>query len=121
MIQKYPGISFNEIVRKTELSNGVTTHHILRLMNDEQVIKYGEKRGKYFDSNISHKHRKIIVILRNYTNLEILKFLLKMNKPQPAEEISKAVNRSRTTISIYLKKLKKESLIEVKILSLIHI
>ena len=117
IIQSHPGISFNGIVRKTELSNGVVTHHILQLMRNEDIIKHGEKRGKYFDSNISKKNRDVFVIFRNNTNSEILKFLLKMNKPQSAEEISKAVNKSRSTISVCLKKLKKESLVEVKILN----
>tara|TARA_B100000029_G_scaffold484125_1_gene535987 strand:- start:626 stop:1087 length:462 start_codon:yes stop_codon:yes gene_type:complete len=117
VIQNYPGISFNEIVKKTKLSNGVVSHHILQLMKDKELIKEGNKRGKYFDTNVSKDNREVIVILRNNTNLEILKFLLKMKYPQTTKEIGEAVKKSSSTISITLKKLKKESLIETKILN----
>ena len=37
VIKDTPGVSYNEIVRKTNLSNGVVTHYILQLINDGNI------------------------------------------------------------------------------------
>jgi len=48
LIKKTPGISYNEIVRETGLSNGVISHYLIKLMESGEVEKEGIKRGKYF-------------------------------------------------------------------------
>ena len=48
LIEKMPGVSYNEIVRETGLSNGVISHYLIKLMESGEVEKEGIKRGKYF-------------------------------------------------------------------------
>ena len=114
-IKKTPGVSYNEIVRETGLSNGVISHYLIKLMESGEVEKEGIKRGKYFLKNIPIKDRKIITLLRNNTNNDIFKLLIKNfnnNKIVTQNEISKKVNKSASTISVSLKDLQRNNIIE---------
>ena len=116
VIKDTPGVSYNEIVRKTNLSNGVVTHYILQLINDGNIEKYGEGRSKYFISTIAEKDKEMISILRNQTNLSIVRLLLELKYPLSSNGICKAINKSASTISVSLKNLQKNSIIEREIL-----
>ena len=114
-IKKTPGVSYNEIVRETGLSNGVISHYLIKLMESGEVEKEGIKRGKYFLKNIPKKDRKMITLLRNNTNNDIFKLLMKNfnnDKIFTQNEISKIVNKSASTISVSLKDLQKNNIIE---------
>ena len=39
LIKKMPGISYNEIVRETGISNGVISHYLIKLMESGEVEK----------------------------------------------------------------------------------
>ena len=115
LIEKMPGVSYNEIVRETGLSNGVISHYLIKLMESGEVEKEGIKRGKYFLKNVPKKDRKIITLLRNNTNNDIFKLLMKNfnnEKIDTQNEISKKVNKSASTISVSLKDLQKNGIIE---------
>ena len=115
LIEKMPGVSYNEIVRETRLSNGVISHYLIKLMESGEVEKEGIKRGKYFLKNIPKKDRKMITLLRNNTNNDIFKLLMKNfnnDKIDTQNEISKKVNKSASTISVSLKDLQRNNIIE---------
>ena len=115
LIKKIPGVSYNEIVRETGLSNGVVSHYLIKLMESGEVEKEGIKRGKYFLKNIPKKDRKMITLLRNNTNNDIFRLLIKNlnnNTISTQNEISKIVNKSVSTISVSLKDLQKNNIIE---------
>ena len=120
LIKKMPGISYNGIVRETGLSNGVISHYIIKLIENKEIEKETDRRGKYFVKNISKKDRKIITILRNKTNNDIFKYLIGQSKSQDsstAGEIAKQVKKSRSTISVSLKILQQNNIIERIILN----
>ena len=115
LIKKIPGVSYNEIVRETGLSNGVVSHYLIKLMESGDVEKEGIKRGKYFLKNIPKKDRKMIILLRNNTNNDIFKLLIKNfnnNTISTQNEISEKVNKSASTISVSLKDLQRNNIIE---------
>ena len=115
IIKKTPGISYNEIGRETGLSNGVVSHYLIKLMDSGEVEKDGTSRGKYFLKNIPKKDRKIITLLRNKTNNEIFKILMKNfndEKIVTQNEISKKIKKSASTISVSLKVLQRNNIIE---------
>ena len=115
IIKKIPGISYNEIGRETGLSNGVVSHYLIKLMDSEEVEKYGTSRGKYFLKDIPKRDRAIITLLRNKTNNEIFKLLMKNfndGKIVTQNEISKKIKKSASTISVSLKTLQKNNIIE---------
>ena len=115
LIKKTPGISYNEIGRETGLSNGVVSHYLIKLMDSGDVEKDGNSRGKYFLKNVPKKNRKIIILLRNKTNNEIFKLLMKNfndEKVVTQNEIAKKIKKSASTISVSLKNLQKNNIIE---------
>ena len=115
-VQEKPGISYNELVRHTNLSNGVITHYLIQLIDTKKIEKYGKIRPKYFLTNIEEKDKETVVILRNNTNLMIIKLLLKLESPLSADDISKAIKKSPSTVSVVLKKLQKNNILEREIL-----
>ena len=120
LIKKTPGVSYNEIVRETGLSNGVISHYLIKLMESGEVEIEGIKRGKYFLKNIPKKDRKLITLLRNNTNNDIYKLLMENfnnDKISTQNEISKIVNKSASTISVSLKDLQRNNIIERVILN----
>ena len=116
-VQENPGISYNEIVRHTDLSNGVVTHYLIQLMDTKKIEKYGKSRPKYFLTNVEQKDKETIAILRNNTNLMIINLLLKSKSPLLADEISKTIKKSSSTVSVILKKLQKKNIVEREILN----
>ncbi len=116
-VKEVPGISYNELGRLTNLSNGVITHYILQLIECGELVKFGNGRPKYFHSKISKKDRKIIAMLRNQTNKDIVKLLVKSETELSAGDISKKIRKSRSTVSVSLKKLQKNNLIEREIMN----
>ena len=115
IIKKKPGVSYNEIGRETGLSNGVISHYLIKLMDSGEVEKNGISRGKYFLKNVPKKDRTIITLLRNKTNNEIFKFLMKNfndGKIVTQNEISKKIKKSASTTSVSLKNLQKNNIIE---------
>ncbi len=77
VIKKIPGITYNEIVRETNLSNGVISHYLIKLLENKEIEKEGIKRGKYFIKNVPKKDRELITLLRSKTNNEIFKILMR--------------------------------------------
>ena len=120
LIKKSPGISYNEIVRETNLSNGVISHYLIKLLENDNIEKEGMKRGKYFLKNIPKKDRMLITLLRNKTNNDVFKILMKdsdENIIHSAKEIAKMIKKSNSTISVSLKMLQKNKVIERIILN----
>jgi len=120
IIDNRPGISFNEIVRETGLSNGVVSHYLIKLMETKEIEKEDTRRGKYFLKKISKKDRIIITHLRQKTNNEIFKLFMKnLNNEKifTQNEISKKINKSASTVSVSLKTLHKNNMIERVILN----
>ena len=115
IIKKTPGISYNEIVRESQLSNGVISHYIIKLTENGDIEREGTQRGKYFPRDISKKDRVLISILRNKTNNEIFKILIKKSESREwitARDISKIIKKSGSTVSVSLKILQKNNIIE---------
>jgi len=116
-VQEIPGVSFNEICRKTKLSNGVVSHYILQLVKEKKLDKFGDGRTKYFQPKVPLRDREIIVILRNTTNREIFRLLMKSATAVTSEQISIKIKKSRSTVSTSLKTLQKKTLIERTIMN----
>jgi len=120
IIKKIPGISYNEIVRESQLSNGVISHYIIKLIENGDIEKEGMQRGKYFLKNIPKKDRVLISILRNKTNNEICKILIKNSESRKgitARDIAGIIKKSGSTISVSLKILQKNNIVERMIMN----
>ena len=121
LIEDKPGISYNEIVRDTGLSNGVVSHYLIKLMDSGEVEKEGLERGKYFGKNIPKKDRTLITLLRNKTNNDIFRYLMeetKLNEATHASKIAKKVKKSGSTVSVSLKILQKNNIVDRVIMNM---
>ena len=115
LIKKMPGISYNEIGRNAGLSNGVISHYLIKLMESGEIDKEGLIRGKYFFKNIPSRDRVIITVLRNKTNNKVFRYLMektKSNETVNAKDIIKKIKKSDSTISVSLKILQKNKIVE---------
>ena len=115
LIKKMPGISYNEIGRNAGLSNGVISHYLIKLMESGEIEKEGLIRGKYFFKNIPSRDRVIITVLRNKTNNKVFRYLMektKSNETVNAKDIIKKIKKSDSTISVSLKILQKNKIVE---------
>ncbi len=115
IIQKFPGISYNEIVREVNLSNGVVSHYLIKLLENHEIEKEGISRGKYFIKNIPKKDRILIAVLRNKTNNDLFRYLMNKSisdKNSTSREIAKIIQKSGSTVSVSLKVLQKNKIIE---------
>mgnify|MGYP001181162428 CR=1 FL=1 len=117
VIKNRPGISYNEIARRTKLSNGVVSHHILKLMDGGKILKYGKGRPRYFRSETSEKDMQLVAYFHNKTHLKIIQLLIDMKTPLKIETISKSIGKSNSTVSISLKKMLSMNLITREILN----
>ena len=117
VVKEVPAVSYNEIVRATNLSNGVVTHYILQLIEKGELIKFGDGRPKYFHYKIPKNDMKIITILRNPTNREIVNSLLMSKLELSSYDIAKKIKKSKSTVSVSLKVLQKSGIVERKILN----
>ena len=102
-------------MRETKLSNGVISYYIIKLLENKEIEKEGEARAKYFIRNIQKKDRVLITLLRNKTNNEIFRYLIKnseLKEDVTANQISKKVKKSGSTISVSLKILQKNNIVE---------
>ena len=120
LIEKTPGISYNEIVRKTGLSNGVVSHYLTKLIKIEKIEKEGTSRGKYFGKNIPKKDRIMITLLRNKTNNDVFRYIMensKSNELVNANQIARKIKKSGSTISVSLKILQQNNIIERMIMN----
>ena len=115
LIKKMPGISYNEIGRNAGLSNGVISHYLIKLMESGEIEKEGLIRGKYFFKNIPSRDRVIITVLRNKTNNKVFRYIMektKSNETVNAKDIIKKIKKSDSTISVSLKILQKNKIVE---------
>ena len=95
----------------------MVTHYLIQLMDTKKIEKYGKSRPKYFLTNVEQKDKETIVILRNDTNFMIINLLLKSKSPLLADEISKTIKKSSSTVSVILKKLQKNNMVKREILN----
>jgi len=115
IIEKTPGISYNEIVREANLSNGVISHYLIKLLDEKKIEKEGIQRGKYFLKNIIKNDRVLITLLRNKTNSDIFRILMEDQDnviTYTNKELSKKLKKSGSTISVSLKTLQNHNIIE---------
>ena len=115
IIKKTPGISYNEIVREANLSNGVISHYLIKLLDEKKIEKEGIQRGKYFLKNIIKNDRVLITLLRNKTNSGIFRILMEDQDNVTTytnKELSKKLKKSGSTISVSLKILQNHNIIE---------
>jgi predicted transcriptional regulator len=114
-IDEYPGIRYRELLRLTDLANGVLTYHLSLLERSTQirVNRSKAKTTRYYPINITSEESEVIGYIRNEPVRRIILFILEHNICT-FNEIVDYTNKAPSTISWHLKKLKDAGIISVQ-------
>lgn len=108
-----PGIRYRELLRLTDLSNGVLAYHLKKIENSKSiyVLRQHKKTTRYYSDNIPIEEILIIGQIRHSTTRRrILTFILK-HKVCTFNSIVEHTNKAPSTVFWHLK-----ALLEAKIL-----
>lgn len=105
IILKYPGVHFNELLRKGKLASGQLTHHLSTLEKNDLIYKVEGKVVNYYAyANHSKDESHYTKYLRDDRKRTIIKLILE-KKIVSFADFKKKLNLSNSTISWHLKEL----------------
>ena len=114
IVEKNPGIRFNEIMRISNIRNGTLSHYVKKLADEGDIILERSPRvTRMYPSGISKEMTKICRHLTTPTQKNIILYLLK-NKISTSIEIKDFLGKSPSVISVNLNELFKEKIISKK-------
>ena len=114
IVEKNPGIRFNEIMRISDIKNGTLSHYVKRLVDEGDIILERSPRvTRMYPSGISKEMTKICRHLTTPTQKNTILYLLK-NKISTSIEIKDFLGKSPSVISVNLSELFKEKIISKK-------
>lgn len=114
IIEKNPGIRYRELLRSTNLSNGVLTYHLTELAGSN-IINVERRRGvtRYYSVQISSEESRVISHIRNVISRKILLLMIERGSCT-LSEIAVLTNKAPSTISWYLQRLLDANIIKKK-------
>lgn len=115
IIDQNPGIQFRELMRSSGLKNGVLSHYLGKL-EKHGIIKVvrGPRQARFYPPGISEDESKTIKALRRQTPRDLLLSLIKQDGLEFNELVDK-VNKSPSTVSLYLSQLVQDEQVEVRL------
>lgn len=114
LIKQYPGIRYRELLRVTELSNGVLSHH-LKGLEECKAIRTNRQSGstRYYPFDVSDKEYNLLPYVRHRVTRQIVQFILD-NELCTFNEIVEHTKNFPSTISVRLKRLREAGIIDVR-------
>ncbi|MFZ0510562.1 MAG: winged helix-turn-helix transcriptional regulator [Candidatus Nitrosopolaris sp.] len=106
LIVENPGIRYRELLRLTDLSNGVLAYHLKEIEKSKPilVVRQNKKTTRYYSSDIPFEEISIIGQIRHSTRRRILTFILK-RKVCTFDSIVEHANKAPSTVFWHLKAL----------------
>ncbi|MGC1133596.1 MAG: hypothetical protein WA941_12300, partial [Nitrososphaeraceae archaeon] len=114
-INNIPGIRYKQLLRKMNLTNGVLSYH-LRILERSKKIRVHRIRNvltSYYPKGTKVTNWIVIEYLSNSIFLQLIKLMLKKKGFSKFMELQKHIDRSPSTTSWYIKKLKDAKIISV--------
>ena len=113
LVEKFPGIHFRELFRKSNISMGSLEYH-LNVLEKSDLI-YLKKEGHYtryfLKGNLGEEDKVLATMLRN-DKLRRLLLTLVLNPGLSHKTLSNNLNWAKSTTSFYLKKLVDKNIVE---------
>ena len=110
-IKNNPGIRFRELMKKVGITNGVMSHYLRKLEENESVwIERTPRVTRFYSSDLSEDEAKLVKRLRQETPKKILVTLVE-NDQLTFQELVAKICKSPSTTSFYLSQLVKENII----------
>ena len=118
IIEQNPGIQFREIMRSSGLKNGVLSHYLDKLERNG-IIKAirGPRQVRFYPPQITEDESIVIKALRKQTPRDLLLALIKEDGLKFSQLVNE-VNKSQSTVSLYLSQLVDDGLVETKFVQL---
>jgi predicted transcriptional regulator len=114
-INNTPGIRYRQLLRKMNLTNSVLSYHIKILERSKKIrvhrIRYG--LTSYYPKGTRMIDWTVIEYLSNSVFLQLIKLMLKKKSFSKFMELQRHIDRSPSTTSWYIKKLKDAKIISV--------
>lgn len=116
IVSKNPGIRYSEIKRETGLANGVLSHHLFKIEQAGKItIERTPRVARVYPCGMPEDETIVIKHLRSSTSRNILTALLEGNLS--FKEIVTKVKKSQGTVSLVLKGLSEDGIVERKIVN----
>ena len=112
IIEKNPGIRFNEIMRISNIRNGTLSHYVKKLEEEKSIeLERTPRVTRLYPAGISLEEAKICKYMTRSSQKKIILFLLK-KKTATSLEIRDFIKKSPSVVSVNLNELFKEKIIE---------
>jgi predicted transcriptional regulator len=111
-----PGILYRELLRLSNLTNGVLTYHLALLEKSDRIQvdrNENKKITRYCPNNISIQETNIIGCIRQDATRQIILFILE-DDLSTFDEIIDHTKKAPSTISWHLKRLKEAGIISIQ-------
>ena len=112
IINKNPGIRFNEIMRVSNIRNGTLSHYVKKLEDEKSIeLERTPRVTRLYPAGISSEEAKICKYLTKPSQKKLIFFLLKKGTATSLE-IRDFIKKSPSVVSVNLNELFKEKIIE---------
>ena len=110
-IKTNPGIRYRELMKKVGITNGVMSHYLRKLEENESVwIERTPRVTRFYSSDLSEDEAKLVKRLRQETPKKILVALVQ-NDQLTFKELTAKICKSPATTSFYLSQLVKDNIV----------
>ena len=110
-IKNNPGIRFRELMKKVGITNGVMSHYLRKLEENESVwIERTPRVTRFYSSDLSEDEAKLVKRLRQETPKKILVALVE-NDQLTFKEVVLKISKAPSTTSFYLNQLIQDNII----------
>ena len=114
VIEKNPGIRFNEIMRITNMKNGTLSHYVKRLEDDNDIkLERSPRVTRLYPAGIPKEEAEICKYLNMATQKKMLLFILE-KKIVTSIQIRDHIKKSPSVVSVNLNELFKAKIINRK-------
>ena len=112
IVNKNPGIRFNEIMRASNIRNGTLSHYVKKLEDEKSIeLERTPRVTRLYPAGISSEEAKICKYLTKPSQKKLIFFLLKKGTATSLE-IRDFIKKSPSVVSVNLNELFKEKIIE---------
>lgn len=112
IVNKNPGIQFNEIMRVSNIRNGTLSHYVKKLEDEKSIeLERTPRVTRLYPAGISSEEAKICKYLTKPSQKKLIFFLLKKGTATSLE-IRDFIKKSPSVVSVNLNELFKEKIIE---------
>ena len=113
-IEENPGIRYRELLRLTNLVNGVLTYHLSALERSDAIkVDRGSRMTRYYPLSIPDNESSILKFVRHEPVRQIVHFILESDMCT-FSEIVNHVQKAPSTVSSHLKRLREANIISVR-------